>query len=56
MFAEKIFESAERIEIFPESGRGVPEINCKNIFFTLGNYLLSGVNNGTIRGSNRRTS
>ena len=41
MFAKKVFESVERIEIFPESGRVVSEINCKNIReITLGNYRI----------------
>ena len=31
MFAIKIFEAAERLELFPESGRIVPELNRKEI-------------------------
>ncbi len=41
MFAKKVFDSVDRIEIFPESGRIVPEINCNNIReILLGNYRI----------------
>lgn len=31
MFVVKIFDAAERLELFPESGRIVPELNRKEI-------------------------
>ncbi len=41
MFAKKVFDSVDRIELFPESGRVVPEINCKNNReIMLGNYRI----------------
>ena len=41
MFAVKTFDAVRRIEIFPESGRMVPEINRENIReVILGNYRI----------------
>ena len=41
MFAVKTFDAVRRLEIFPESGRVVPEINQKNIReIILGNYRI----------------
>jgi addiction module RelE/StbE family toxin len=41
IFTVKIFETVERLELFPESGRTVPELNCKKIKeVILGNYRI----------------
>jgi plasmid stabilization system protein ParE len=41
MFAIKTFDAVQRIEIFSESGRVVPEINQENIReIILGNYRI----------------
>jgi len=41
MFAVKTFEAVRQIEIFPKSGRVVPEINQENIReILLGNYRI----------------
>ena len=41
LFANKVFDAVKRIEIFPESGRVVPEINQQNIReILLGNYRI----------------
>ncbi|MCD5407515.1 MAG: type II toxin-antitoxin system RelE/ParE family toxin [Desulfotomaculum sp.] len=41
LFAIRAFESTGRLEMFPESGRVVPEINCKDIReIILGNYRI----------------
>jgi len=41
LFATKVFDSVKRIEIFPESGRVVPEINNQWIReILLGNYRI----------------
>ena len=40
-FAQKIFDSVQRLEIFPESGRVVPELAQQNIReIILGNYRI----------------
>ncbi len=40
-FTQKIFNAIERLELFPKSGRIVPEINNKNIReIILGNYRI----------------
>jgi toxin ParE1/3/4 len=41
MFAVKVFDAVERLELFPESGRIVPELNRKEIKeVILGNYRI----------------
>ena len=41
IFTIKVFESVERLELFPESGRIVPELNHKEIReIILGNYRI----------------
>jgi plasmid stabilization system protein ParE len=41
LFVNKIFDAAKMIEIFPESGRVVPEISRQNIReVILGNYRI----------------
>ncbi len=41
IFSQKIFKSVDRLEMFPESGRIVPEINNQNIWeIILGNYRV----------------
>ena len=41
IFTVNIFETVERLELFPESGRTVPELNLKEIReVILGNYRI----------------
>ncbi|NUO08892.1 MAG: type II toxin-antitoxin system RelE/ParE family toxin [Candidatus Brocadia sp.] len=41
MFAIKVFEAVDRLELFPESGRVVPELNRKEIReVIIGNYRI----------------
>ena len=41
VFAQRIFDSVQRLEIFPESGRVVPEVAQQNIREVLhGNYRI----------------
>ena len=41
LFATKVFDSVERLQVFPESGRIVPEMNQENIReIILGNYRI----------------
>lgn len=41
MFTEKVFEIIERLELFPKSGRIVPELNRKEIKeIIFGNYRI----------------
>lgn len=41
IFTEKIFEAVEHLELFPESGQTVPELNRKEIReVILGNYRI----------------
>lgn len=41
MFAANVFETVERLELFPESGRIVPELNRKEIREVIfGNYRI----------------
>ncbi|MBI5043719.1 MAG: type II toxin-antitoxin system RelE/ParE family toxin [Nitrospirae bacterium] len=41
MFTVKVFEAVEKLELFPESGRIVPELNRKEIReIILGNYRI----------------
>jgi len=41
MFTEKVFGSVERLKLFPESGRMVPELNRKKIReIIFGNYRI----------------
>jgi addiction module RelE/StbE family toxin len=41
MFTTKVFEAVEHLEIFPESGRIVPELNRKEIREVIfGNYRI----------------
>ncbi|MEW6609513.1 MAG: type II toxin-antitoxin system RelE/ParE family toxin [bacterium] len=41
MFTAQVFEAVERLELFPESGRIVPELNRKEIReIILGNYRI----------------
>ena len=41
MFTIKVFESADRLELFPESGRVVPELKRKEIReVIIGNYRI----------------
>ena len=41
IFATRVFNATNRLEIFPESGRIVPEINKKNIREVIfGNYSI----------------
>ncbi len=41
MFTEKVFSTVERLKLFPESGRMVPELNRKKIReIIFGNYRI----------------
>jgi len=41
MFTEKVFDTVERLKLFPESGRMVPELNRKKIReIIFGNYRI----------------
>jgi addiction module RelE/StbE family toxin len=41
MFTIKVFEAVDRLELFPESGRVVPELNRKEIReVIIGNYRI----------------
>jgi len=41
LFVTRVFNATDRLEIFPESGRKVPEINQQNIReIILGNYRI----------------
>src|SRR3990172_11925852 len=41
MFTKKVFEAVDRLELFPESGRVVPELNRKEIReVIIGNYRI----------------
>ena len=41
LFATRVFNATDRLEVFPESGRKVPEVNQQNIReIILGNYRI----------------